>query len=149
MPRVIIAECKQEVSTFNPVPSRYEDFQVVRGADLLAFHRSVGQEIGGALTVFDEGKSFELVPTFGAKANTSGGVLSAEGFKSLSRGFLETLLDAGSVDGTYFSLHGAMQAENENDPEGYLLQEARRILGEKIPIVPRLARHPDRPHAGE
>ena len=28
-----------------------------------------------------------------------------------------------------------MQAENENDPEGYFLQEARRILGESIPIV--------------
>lgn len=34
-----------------------------------------------------------------------------------------------------------MQAENENDPEGYLLQEARRILGEDIPFVVSLDIH--------
>jgi len=54
MPRVIISECKQEVSTFNPVLSRYVDFRVVRGPDLLEFHRGVGQEVGGALTIFDK-----------------------------------------------------------------------------------------------
>ena len=31
MPRIVIAECKQEVSTFNPSPSHYEDFRIVRG----------------------------------------------------------------------------------------------------------------------
>src|SRR4051812_32049654 len=31
MPRILIAECKQEVSSFNPVPSGYEDFVMTRG----------------------------------------------------------------------------------------------------------------------
>lgn len=44
------------------------------------------------------------------------------------------------MDAAYFSLHGAMQAENEDDPEGYLLQEARRILGD-IPFVVSLDLH--------
>ena len=35
MRRVLIVECQQEVSSFNPVPSRYADFQVHRGAALL------------------------------------------------------------------------------------------------------------------
>ena len=141
MPRVIIAECKQEVSTFNPVPSRYKDFRVVRGPDMLDFHRGVGQEVGGALAVFDKNPSIELVPALGVCANTSGGVLAAEDFDRLAHEFLEELRGAGDVDGAYFALHGAMQAENENDPEGYLLQEARRILGEKIPIVISLDLH--------
>ena len=68
-------------------------------------------------------------------------MLSKDGFDRLSDEFLESIWGAGEVDGAYFSLHGAMQAENENDPEGYLLQEARRILGDQIPIVVSLDLH--------
>jgi len=141
VPRIIIAECKQEVSTFNPLPSRYEDFRTARGADLLTCHRGWGAEVGGALDVFEADKRVALVPTFGANANTSGGVLTGESFARLSREFLNDLADAGKVDGAYFSLHGAMQAEGEDDPEGFLLQEARQILGEKVPFVVSLDLH--------
>ena len=37
--RILIAECKQEVSTFNPVPSHYTDFSILYGADILEAHR--------------------------------------------------------------------------------------------------------------
>lgn len=141
MPRILVAECKQEVSSFNPVSSRYEDFRVVRGSDLLAHHRGCREEVGGALSVFDANYDVQLVPTFGASANTSGGVLAAVDFERLSRDFLGCLAEAGPVDAAYFSLHGAMQAENEDDPEGFLLQEARRILGAKIPFIVSLDLH--------
>lgn len=141
MSRILVAECKQEVSSFNPVPSRYEDFRVVRGTALLDHHRNGGEEVSGALSVFDADKSVQLAPAFGAGSNTSGGVLSADGFERLSRDFLNSLAEAGPVDAAYFSLHGAMQAEAEDDPEGFLLQEARRLLGEKIPIVVSLDLH--------
>ena len=36
MPKILIAECKQEVSSFNPAPSHYEDFVVAFGAAVLA-----------------------------------------------------------------------------------------------------------------
>jgi len=45
------------------------------------------------------------------------------------------------VDGVYFSLHGAMATESEGDPEGYLLAETRKILGEQVPIVISLDLH--------
>ena len=50
-------------------------------------------------------------------------------------------MTAGPAEAAFFSLHGAMQAEGEDDPEGYLLQEARRILGEKMPFVVTLDLH--------
>ena len=53
MTRIVVAECKQEVSTFNPVASHYEDFRVVRGTAGLDYHRTVREEVGGALSVFD------------------------------------------------------------------------------------------------
>ncbi len=141
MPRIVIAECKQEVSTFNPCPSHYEDFRVVRGPAMVDYHRGGGEEVSGAISVFDTDSSVQIVPSFGASAITSGGMLTAAGFQRLSGEFLRSLAEAGPVDGAFFSMHGAMQAEGENDPEGYLLQEARRILGEKIPFVVSLDLH--------
>lgn len=144
MPRIVIAECKQEVSTFNPTTSCFEDFRVVRGEALLAHHRKVREEVGGALSVFDADSRIMLAPAFGASAITSGGILTAESFRRLRDDFVKCLTDAtktGTVDGAYFSLHGAMQAEIDDDPEGALLEAARSVLGEQIPFVVSLDLH--------
>jgi microcystin degradation protein MlrC len=144
MKRILVAECKQEVSTFNPMPSHYDDFRIVSGAQMIDYHRTVHEEISGALSVFDQHETLEIVPTVGASSITSGGVLTVEGFEKLTNQILEAIREAasaGEIDGVYFCLHGAMQAANEDDPEGYLLQEARKILGEEIPIVISLDLH--------
>ena len=94
MPRIIVAECKQEVSSFNPVPSLFEDFRVVRGAGLLDHHRGVREEVGGALSVFDADSKVQLIPALGASANTSGGLLAVESFRRLCDQFLGSLADA-------------------------------------------------------
>jgi microcystin degradation protein MlrC len=141
VPRILVAECKQEVSSFNPVPSHYDDFAISVSEELFRYHRQVRDEVGGALSVFDASAGLELIPTFGARAITSGGTLAAPDFQRLAGEFLEALRRAGPADAAYFALHGAMSAENEDDPEGYLLTEARKILGEQIPIVISLDLH--------
>jgi microcystin degradation protein MlrC len=75
MPRILIAECKQEVSTFNPHLSGYDDFAIRRGAELVRYHQGVRNEVGGALTVF-ESMGVEVVPTYSAFFITSGGTLA-------------------------------------------------------------------------
>jgi len=114
---------------------------VFRGQALLAHHRQVRDEVGGALSVFDATGGLELLPALGARSITSGGTLAAADFERLAREFLEALAAAGPADAAFFALHGAMAAENEDDPEGYLLEQARRILGEEIPIVVSLDLH--------
>lgn len=141
MPRILIAECKQEVSTFNPDLSSYEDFIVRRGDDLLAYHRQVRYEVGGAMEVFAQGPDVQLVPTYSALLITCGGTLAAESWQRIAAEFLQALRDAPPVDGVYFCMHGAMCAVGESDPEGHLLAEAREILGEKVPIVVSLDLH--------
>lgn len=141
MPRILLAELKQEVSTFNPVPSRYEDFVVQCGTELLDYHRIARYEVGGALSVFDAAPGVSLAPTCGARAITSGGVLAGADFRRLVSEVLGAIEAAGPADAAYFSLHGAMQAEGEDDPEGYLLEQARRLLGERLPIVISLDLH--------
>jgi len=141
MPRILIAECKQEVSTFNPVLSGYEDFTLRHGQTILDYHRRVRSEVGGALSVFDAAPGVELVPTCSAHFITSGGKLADAGFARIADELLGAIKAASPVDGVYFSLHGAMATESEGDPEGWLLAETRRIVGEKVPIVISLDLH--------
>ncbi|MBI2946778.1 MAG: M81 family metallopeptidase [Verrucomicrobia bacterium] len=141
MPRILIAECKQEVSTFNPVLSGYEDFTIRRGDEIIQYHRGVRSEVGGALSVFDATPGLELVPTYSAHFITSGGTLADAAFQRIAGELLAGVKSAPAVDGVYFSLHGAMATQSEGDPEGYLLAEVRRILGEQVPMVISLDLH--------
>jgi microcystin degradation protein MlrC len=141
MVKILVAECKQESSSFNPVLSHYEDFSIAAGDDLLARHSGVKSEMAGALSVFAARRDVQVVPAYSARSITSGGELDAAGFDRIAREFLERVRAAGPVDAVYYSLHGAMVARNEDDTEGYLLAETRKIVGEKIPIVVSLDLH--------
>jgi microcystin degradation protein MlrC len=141
MPRILIFSCMQEVSSFNPVPSTIEDFNIGRGQQWLDDRRSINDEIGGALSVFEAEEDMQVVPTMGAKAITSGGTLGHADWMELCDELLQSVRDNSQVDAAYFCLHGAMSAELELDPEGYLLKEARHILGPDVPLVVSLDLH--------
>lgn len=141
--KVLVAECKQEVSTFNPVPSHLSDFRVGYGEDLLRAHEGVASEVTGALNVFRHDGSVAVVPALSARSITSGGVLASADFDELAQRFLAAIErhQNDQLDGVLFCLHGAMAAANEEDPEGYLLARTRKILGAEIPIVVSLDLH--------
>lgn len=140
MPRILIVECMQEISSFNPIPSGYDSFHVERGEELYA-QRGLNTSIGGALQVFEARGDVTVVPAYGARAG-SAGLLSAEGWARLSGELLAAVAAAlRDVDGIYVSLHGAMGADGELDPEGRLLAEIRRLAGPAVPIVISLDLH--------
>ncbi|MBV6498046.1 MAG: hypothetical protein CJBNEKGG_00260 [Prosthecobacter sp.] len=141
MPRILVVECKQEVSTFNPHLSGYDDFAVRRGREILDYHCGIRNEVGGALSVLDEQPDVEVVPAYSAFFITSGGTLSRQAWARISGELLEAVRAAPDVDGVYFCLHGAMASESELDPEGWLLAELRKIVGESIPVVASLDLH--------
>jgi microcystin degradation protein MlrC len=140
MPRILIAECMQEISSFNPLPSQYEDFHIERG-DELYVKRGLNTSIGGALAVFEAEADISVIPVISAHAG-SGGLLAADAWRKLSQEILDAVgANVNGVDGIYVSLHGAMGAEGELDPEGHLLSEIRRMAGPDIPIVVSLDLH--------
>jgi len=142
MPRILINECKQEVSSFNPVVGNYADFNICWGDQMVARHHNVGTEVGGALHTFSQHPGVEIVPGYSACAVTSGGTLGDASFKRIAQEFLDAVRGAkDAVDGIYMSLHGALAAESELDVEGYLLAETRRIVGENVPVVISLDLH--------
>ena len=63
MPRILIVECMQEISSFNPLPSAYENFHIERGEELLA-QRGLNTAIGGALSVFEARSDVTIVPAY-------------------------------------------------------------------------------------
>ncbi len=132
--RILVNECKQEISSFNPVLSRYEDFLVDHGEHVLAYHRHVKTEVGGALIVFDQHPEMEIIGGYSARGITSAGTLSSSGFARIASEFLASVRDAGPLDGVYFALHGALASEDVEDCEGYLLEQTRTIVGDQIPI---------------
>lgn len=140
MTRILVVECKQEISSFNPKPSEYENFAIQLGEDLFS-QRGLNTEVGGALSVFDARADVETVPAFSARAG-SAGLLSAEGWQRLSTECLAHI-DAhlGGINAVYFCLHGAMGASGELDPEGFLLSELRHRVGPDMPIVISLDLH--------
>ena len=134
MHRILVAECYQEVSSFNPARSSYEDFFVQRGGELL-IERGKNTAIGGALSVFDARQDVELVPAISAQAD-SAGTLSAKGWARLSAEICEIVgRNLSGVDGILFSMHGAMAADDELDPEGALLEAVRGMVGPRLPLV--------------
>ncbi len=141
MRRILVSECKQEVSSFNPVLARYSDFLTDCGEAILAYHRPVRSEMGGALRVLEGRTDLEIVPGFSARGITSSGTMADADFALLAADFLDAVRTAGPLDGIYFSLHGALASESEFDPEGYFLAETRKIVGEQIPIVVSLDLH--------
>jgi len=139
--RILVCECVQEVSTFNPVPSTDADFDIRTGDAFIDAQRGRETEIAGALDVFEATPGVTIAPGFGAWAYSSAGTLEADGFRILADGFLAAVQANLDVDGIYACLHGSMVAADEEDPEGRLLEETRRIVGPDVPIVISLDLH--------
>jgi microcystin degradation protein MlrC len=141
MRKVIVAECEQEISSFNPALSEYSLFDVHHGQALFDAHAGAETCVRGALDVLRARPDLQLVPLYGAKA-CSAGPLSRAGFQRISGELLDAVKEnADGVDGMYFCMHGAMGSEDEVDPEGYLLERTRAILGPDVPIVVSLDLH--------
>jgi microcystin degradation protein MlrC len=139
--KILIAECRQEVSSFNPVNSGIGDFIINRGSGMLDSHRGRRTEVGGALEIF-EAADTEVVGTYSAQLITSGGILDGDVWNQMSGELLDLVRKhIDGVDGIYVALHGAMETTNELDPEGFLLQEIRTVAGPNLPIVASLDLH--------
>jgi microcystin degradation protein MlrC len=138
--KILIAECMQEISSFNPVPSEYGNFKIRRGDELFG-QRGRNTALGGAFAAFGSRPDVELVPAYSARAG-SAGLLSRRGWERLAAEFVDAVTPrAAAVDAVYVSLHGAMGADGELDPEGFLLERTRALVGPAIPMVVSLDLH--------
>jgi microcystin degradation protein MlrC len=82
----------------------------------------------------------EIVPLLATRGNSST-VLSDKCWSVLKGRMLRRLKAAGTVDGVVLSHHGSMAVESEDDPEGDLATEIRRMVGPRTPFAMTLDLH--------
>jgi microcystin degradation protein MlrC len=144
--RIAIGGFQHETNTFSSIPASLADFEapdawpgLTRGGAMLEAVAGINLPAAGFV---QEARSLhhELVPLTWCSAQPSGRVTRAA-YERISALLLEDLRRAGSVDGLYLDLHGAMVAEHIDDADGELLRRARALVGPDVPIVASLDYH--------
>jgi microcystin degradation protein MlrC len=131
--RVLIAGLFHETHTLVDEITGLDEFQVLRGAELLA-REGDGSPLGGALETARR-LDWEVVPTIDCRAQPSGTAADKvfESFWAKLQPQVEAA--GGSVDAIYLVLHGAMVTTSQRDVEGELLRRLRKIKAvETLPI---------------
>ena len=142
--RIAIAEIGQETCSFSPVKATLDTFRQfgVYEGDAIMQHRTQGTgTLAGLLrAVREEDIDLDPVPIISAWGGSSG-PLTAETLQFFVDKVAKGLMQAGHLDGFFFSLHGAAAADSDPDVEGALLAAARAIIGPDVPIVAPLDHH--------
>ena len=146
MARIAIGGFQHETNTFSSTPASFADFEapdawpgLVRGGALLEAVAGINLPVAGFV---QEARSLrhELIPLTWCSAQPSGRV-TRDAYERISALLLDDLRRAGSVDGVYLDLHGAMVAEHLDDADGELLRRVRALVGPDVPIVASLDFH--------
>jgi microcystin degradation protein MlrC len=141
--RIAVAELAQETDSFSPVLAGLSDFEtygLYYGEDVIGRMQGAGP-IGGFLDVVAERTdNVELVPLLRGWAS-AGGPIRDETFSQLRGELLDRLRAAGPLDAVFLSLHGAASSVSEDDVEGVVLEDVRRVVGNLVPIAVPLDHH--------
>jgi microcystin degradation protein MlrC len=115
--RVAVGGFIHETNTFSPVPTNYENFEIIRGSDLL--RERLGDQIP---------RDIEVEPIIFAESLPSG-LVAKESYLRLKDELLRGLVDAMPLNGIYLDLHGAMEVEEIGDAEGDFASSVRGLVG--------------------
>lgn len=143
--RIVTGALLQESNSFAPVPTDLAYFEtgIFRtGLESLRHATGTGSELGGFI---DEAASWgvSLIPTVHACAATGGPILPTDRDVLFSSYFarLEAAIRDGPLDGVLLSLHGSWVASDDEDLDGRLLEETRRLAGPSAVVVCTLDLH--------
>src|SRR5947208_6424023 len=136
MARIAVGGFQHETNTFAPQRASWADFEradawpgFIRGAELIDAVEGFNIPIAGAVKTLQE-LGHDLVPLCWCSAPPSSYV-ERHAYETVAGAMLEDLAAAGSLDGIYLDLHGAMVAEHHEDGEGELLRRIRALRSEE------------------
>ena len=136
MKNILIAQIRQETSTFNPHPTVYGMFKQHHGKDIIEKHTDTDTELAAFIDLIAKRDDINILPTMSA-ASVSGGAIPKDDLDQLLGEMIDSIRTAAeqnSVDAVYMCLHGAMAGIEEEDPEGRLIAGARELVGD-VPLV--------------
>lgn len=120
--RIVIGGIATESCTFSPFPTRYEDFTILRSADLL-----------NRYPFLDQFPGVEWLPTLRARA-IPGGSVEMSAYQRIKADFLDLLRESLPIDGLFLDMHGAMNVHGMDDAETDWIASAREVVGANVLI---------------
>lgn len=141
-PRIGIAGLLHESNMFVSTVTTRQDFidtSLAIGAAVIDKWRGTHHELGGFLDGADR-YGFEPVPLLAAVAMYAG-PLTHDTFDGLLNDMLQSVRDAGPLDGLLLALHGSTVAINHPDADGQIAASIRQLVGPDMPIVMTLDLH--------
>ncbi|MBC7965756.1 MAG: M81 family metallopeptidase [Fuerstia sp.] len=127
-PRIFIAGLFHETHTFLDGTTKWDDFQTVRGEEILRL-KGDSSPMGGVLEVAEQ-LGWNVVPALSAAAYPSA-IVQDDMFERYWTEFSAALtrcVASGPLDGIFLVLHGAMTCETIDDVEGVLLERLSQQL---------------------
>lgn len=141
MKKVLLAGIKHETNTFASMKTGLNEFKARQWLvenEIINKLSNTKSECGGIIDAAQQ-EGFEIVPVVMADAQPSGCVTRAAFDKIVT--MITDKLKEIPCDGVLLVLHGAMVLEDEDDGEGALLLEIRKVIGQDIPIMATLDLH--------
>lgn len=130
-PRIGIAGIWIESSSFSPSRTTINDFKIKKN-----------NEIFSSYTFFD--KSYmdkaNWFPTMRARA-LPGGIVTKESYELMVNEIIERTKKTLPLDGLFFDIHGAMNVEGMDDPEGDFIERIREVIGSRTLISTSMDSH--------
>src|ERR1700687_3767197 len=146
MTRIAVGGFLHETNTFAPTKAVYDAFvrggggtPMWHGEKLIEKMRDINVGMAGFVPAA-EAEGWELVPTIWCAASPSAHV-TEDAYERVAKAIVDGIKAAGSIDGVYLDLHGAMVAEHLDDGEGELLARLRNVVGPHVPVVASLDLH--------
>lgn len=115
--RIAIGGFHTESCTFSPLITREDDFQVLRGDNLLQIYEFRSKF-----------KGVEFVPLVRARS-LPGGPVEKSFYDTIKAELLQGLREKGPWDGVFLHLHGAVNVSGIDDAEGDLIESVRKVVG--------------------
>ncbi|MCK5167540.1 MAG: M81 family metallopeptidase, partial [Rhodospirillaceae bacterium] len=146
MAHIAVGGFHHETNTFAPSIATYDDFVasdawpgLCAGGDIFEKTHGINLPVAGFA---EQAKNLghKLTGLIWCAAPPSGPV-EGPAFETVMEQMLSGLRDAGSIDGLFMDLHGAMVVENFADGDGEILKRVRHAIGPEVPLVVALDFH--------
>src|SRR2546423_6393186 len=144
MSLIAVGGFQHETNTFAPSKADFKAFEDGGGWPPLTYAAEIAPRLSGAN--IPAAGAIDTLHALGHRtvglvwgAASPSAHVTRDAYERIVGDMLARLDAAGPVDGIYLDLHGAMVTEHHDDGEGELLARVRRMVGDRVPIVARLA----------
>ena len=124
MYNIAIGGISTECSSYSPLEQKREDFRRIKGKKLIQYTKFN----------FNKYTKLKVHPIF-FDYSIPGGPINYKYFISVIDEFISTINKIPKLDGILLLMHGAMFIKKIKDPEGFLIDKIRKVVGIKCKIA--------------